>query len=81
VESSTQLIAELKLSANEALPIKTFPSFEVDPLAAITAALAQFDETKKRGYSLLSGLPPNNGTKRVNATLLVCVVRLPDQTS
>ena len=33
---------ELKLTAHEALPVKTFPSFEVDPLAAITATLAQF---------------------------------------
>jgi len=44
---STQLAAELQLSAHEALPIKTFPSFEVDPLAAITAALAQFDEQEE----------------------------------
>ncbi len=44
---STQLAAELHLSAHEALPIKTFPSFEVDPLAAITAALAQFDDTEE----------------------------------
>ncbi len=37
------LSTELKLIAHEALPIKTFPSFEVDPLAAITATLAQFE--------------------------------------
>ncbi len=41
---TTELGVELKLSAHEALPIKTFPSFEVDPLAAITATLAQFEE-------------------------------------
>ncbi|MDZ7744191.1 MAG: type IV secretion system DNA-binding domain-containing protein [Candidatus Saccharibacteria bacterium] len=44
---TAQLVGELKLSANSALPIKTFPSFEVDPLAAITAALAQFDEDEE----------------------------------
>lgn len=44
---STQLVCEMKLIANSALPIKTFPSFEVDPLAAITAALAQFDENEE----------------------------------
>src|SRR3954462_6998350 len=33
--------AELTLTDNETLPIKTFPSFEVDPLAAITATLAK----------------------------------------
>lgn len=35
--------AELTLTDNEALPIKTFPSFEVDPLAAITATLAKLE--------------------------------------
>lgn len=39
--------AELKLMAHEALPIKTFPSFEVDPLAAITATLAQFADDEE----------------------------------
>lgn len=39
--------AELTLVDNEALPIKTFPSFEVDPLAAITATLAKLDENKE----------------------------------
>lgn len=43
----TQLAAELRFAANEALPIKTFPSFEVDPLAAITAALAQFEDNEE----------------------------------
>lgn len=41
--NAVSLATELKLTAHEALPIKTFPSFEVDPLAAITATLAQFD--------------------------------------
>jgi len=36
--------SELKLVDNETLPIKTFPSFEVDPLAAITATLAKLDK-------------------------------------
>jgi hypothetical protein len=36
--------AEIKLTDNETLPIKTFPSFEVDPLAAITATLAKLDK-------------------------------------
>ncbi|MFZ1458420.1 MAG: DUF87 domain-containing protein [Candidatus Saccharimonadales bacterium] len=35
--------AELTLSDNEVLPIKTFESFEVDPLASITATLAKLD--------------------------------------
>ncbi len=35
---------ELTLTDNETLPIKTFQSFEVDPLAAITATMAKLDE-------------------------------------
>ncbi len=35
---------ELRLTKNEMLPIKTFPSFEVDPLAGITATLANLDK-------------------------------------
>ena len=37
--------AELTLTDNEVLPIKTFQSFEVDPLAAVTATLAKLEET------------------------------------
>ena len=36
--------AELTLTGDETLPIKTFPNFEVDPLAAITASLAKLDK-------------------------------------
>lgn len=35
--------AELTLSENEVLPIKTFDTFEVDPLAGITGTLAKLD--------------------------------------
>ena len=37
--------SELTLSDNEMLPIKTFQSFEVDPLAGITAALAKLEDS------------------------------------
>jgi hypothetical protein len=40
---ATVLTTEMKFIANEALPIKTFQSFEVDPLAAITATLSKFE--------------------------------------
>lgn len=43
-QGSQYVSTELKLIAPDPLPIKTFPSFEVDPLAAITASLAQFAE-------------------------------------
>ena len=39
--------AELTLSDNEMLPIKTFQSFEVDPLAGITATLGKLDGTNE----------------------------------
>ena len=35
--------SELTLTDNEALPIKTFDNFEVDPLAGITGTLAKLD--------------------------------------
>ncbi|MDO4902211.1 MAG: type IV secretion system DNA-binding domain-containing protein [bacterium] len=37
--------AELELTDDEALPIKTFDGFEVDPLAGITGTLAKLDGT------------------------------------
>lgn len=43
-QGSQYISSELKLIAPDPLPIKTFPSFEVDPLASITASLAQFEE-------------------------------------
>jgi hypothetical protein len=51
--TGTQLAAELKLVAPEALPIKTFPSFEVDPLAAITATLAQFEASEEAWLQMI----------------------------
>ncbi len=44
---------DIKLSASDVLPIKTFQSFEVDPLAAITATLAKFDESEEAWIQLL----------------------------
>jgi Predicted ATPase len=37
--------SEITLTDNEALPIKTFESFEVDPLAGITGTLAKLEST------------------------------------
>ncbi len=50
---TTQLVTELKFIGNNALPIKTFQSFEVDPLAAITATLAKFTEEEEAWIQLL----------------------------
>lgn len=52
-QRTTQLVTELKFSGNNALPIKTFQSFEVDPLAAITATLAKFTEEEEAWIQML----------------------------
>jgi hypothetical protein len=49
----TQLVTELKFVGHSALPIKTFQSFEVDPLAAITATLAKFTEYEEAWLQML----------------------------
>lgn len=46
-EYKNHIYTDLVLQANDVLPIKTFPSFEVDPLAAITASLAKLDENER----------------------------------
>lgn len=43
IQHPTVYTAELTLSDNDMLPIKTFQSFEVDPLAGITATLGKLD--------------------------------------
>ncbi len=50
---TTTLVTEMKMTTHEALPIKTFQSFEVDPLAAITATLAKFEEDEEAWIQLL----------------------------
>ncbi len=59
-----RLAAELKLTAHNALPIKTFPSFEVDPLAAITAALAQFGDNEEAWLQVVMRPAPANWYKK-----------------
>ena len=48
--------AELTLTENEALPIKTFDNFEVDPLAGITGTLAKLnpDNTEELWVQILT---------------------------
>jgi hypothetical protein len=60
----TMLGAELKLINNQALPIKTFQSFEVDPLAAITATLAKFEEDEEAWIQLVVQPAPDNWHKK-----------------
>ena len=63
--------AELTLVDNETLPIKTFPSFEVDPLAAITATLAKLDKEDEEMWIQIMSRPISDdwhrkGTKVIN---------------
>lgn len=60
----TKLVGELKLIGNDALPIKTFPSFEVDPLAAITATLAKFEEDEEAWLQVVLRPAPANWHKK-----------------
>jgi hypothetical protein len=46
------LVTELKLTGPDVLPIKTFQSFEVDPLAAITATFAKFEPDEEAWVQL-----------------------------
>jgi type IV secretion system coupling TraD/TrwB family protein len=60
----TTLITELKMVSHEALPIKTFQSFEVDPLAAITATLTQFAEEEEAWIQVVIKPAAGNWHKR-----------------
>lgn len=58
------LVSEMRLIANDALPIKTFQSFEVDPLAAITATLAKFEENEEAWIQLIVKPAASNWHKK-----------------
>ena len=62
--ATTALVADMRLANNDALPIKTFQSFEVDPLAAITATLAKFDEGEEAWIQLIMQPAPSNWHKK-----------------
>lgn len=44
MQQSVIYSTELTLTDHETIPIKTFPSFEVDPLAAVTATFAKLEQ-------------------------------------
>jgi hypothetical protein len=58
------LTTELKLVNNNALPIKTFQSFEVDPLAAITATLAKFGDEEEAWIQMIIRPAASNWHRR-----------------
>ena len=62
---------ELALTTHDSIPIKTFPSFEVDPLAAITATLAKLDRENEEVWIQIMARPiaddwHKRGAKQVN---------------
>ncbi|HET6925137.1 MAG TPA: type IV secretion system DNA-binding domain-containing protein [Candidatus Saccharimonadales bacterium] len=61
---TTRLVTEMKLTAADPLPIKTFQSFEVDPLAAITATLAKFEESEEAWIQLVIRPATSNWHKK-----------------
>jgi hypothetical protein len=63
-EQPVQYTSELTLINNDALPIKTFPTFEVDPLAAITATLAKLEELKEEMWIQVLARPTSDDWHR-----------------
>lgn len=63
-EFNTILHTELRLVSNDTLPIKTFQNFEVDPLAAITATLAKFEDDEEAWIQMLIRPAAENWHKR-----------------
>ena len=64
VQYSTTLVTEMKMIAPDPLPIKTFQSFEVDPLAAITATLAKFEEDEEAWIQMVVRPASSNWHKK-----------------
>lgn len=59
------LATDLMMETNEVLPIKMFQSFDVDPLAAITATLAKFDDNETAWIQLIMR-PASSSWQRKN---------------
>lgn len=58
---------ELTLTDSETISIKTFPSFEVDPLAAITATLAKLDGEDEEMWIQIMARPVHDDWHRKGA--------------
>jgi hypothetical protein len=66
---------ELTLTDDETLPIKTFPSFEVDPLAAITATLAKLDKEDEELWIQILARPVHDDWHRKGARMVQRIKR------
>lgn len=67
--------SELSLTDDETLPIKTFPSFEVDPLAAITATLAKLDKEDEEMWIQIIARPVHDDWHRKGARSVARIKR------
>jgi hypothetical protein len=67
--------AELTLTDDETLPVKTFPSFEVDPLAAITATLAKLDKEDEELWIQILARPVHDDWHRKGARMVQRIKR------
>ena len=61
---------ELKLTDNETLPIKTFPTYDVDPLAAITATLAKLDKQDEEMWIQIMVRPIPDDWHKISARVV-----------
>ncbi len=61
---------EMTLADDETLPIKTFPSFEVDPLAAITATLAKLDKEDEEMWIQIIARPISDDWHRKGSRMV-----------
>ena len=66
---------ELTLTTDETLPIKTFPNFEVDPLAAVTAALAKLDKEDEEMWIQIMSRPISDDWHRRGARMVSRIQR------
>jgi hypothetical protein len=66
---------ELTLTADETIPIKTFPSFEVDPLAAITATLAKLDKEDEEMWIQIMARPVHDDWHKKGARMAAKIKR------
>lgn len=55
---------ELKLANNDALPIRTFNSFEVDPLGGITAVLSKLEDPSEQAWIQIMARPVDDSWHR-----------------
>ena len=62
--------ADLVLTDDETLPIKSFPSFEVDPLAAITATLAKLDNEDEEVWIQIIARPVSDDWHKRGAKMI-----------